>query len=127
MSSARNTCGLSPRTTATATDLTRCRTATGVGPIDATYHAIDSIVEEDIKLLEYTVQAITEGMDAIGKVTARIQVAIPVNGGDETVLRQFMGRGADTDVITASAKAYLACVNRVAAKLQPAPASEPPA
>ena len=95
-----------------------CHTATGVGPIDATYKAIDEIVDEEIELLEYTVQAITEGMDALGKVTARIQVEIPANGGDEKVLRQFMGRGTDTDILTASAKAYLFAVNRMLAAKQ---------
>jgi 2-isopropylmalate synthase len=95
-----------------------CKTATGVGPIDATYRAIDAIVEEEIQLLEYTVQAITEGMDAMGKVTARIQVAIPASGGEEKVLRQFMGRGADMDILTASAKAYLFAVNRMLAAKQ---------
>ena len=79
---------------------------------------IDSIVGEEIKLLEYTVQAITEGMDALGKVTTRIQAEIPTNGGDKTIIRQFMGRGADTDILTASAKAYLFAINRMLAAKQ---------
>ena len=95
-----------------------CHTDTGVGPIDATFHAIDALVDEDIELLEYTVQAMTEGMDAMGKVTTRIQVKIPANGGDEKVKRQFMGRGADMDILTASAKAYLFAVNRMLAAKQ---------
>jgi len=97
---------------------TVCHTATGVGPIDATFKAIDEMVEEKIKLLEYTVQAITEGMDALGKVTTRIEVEVPTNGGDKTIARQFMGRGADTDILTASAKAYLFAVNRMLAAKQ---------
>ena len=89
------------------------------GPIDATFHAIDAIVEEEIQLLEYSVQAITQGMDAMGKVTARIQVSKFLSmAGDEKILRQFMGRGADMDILTASAKAYLFAVNRMLAAKQ---------
>ena len=95
-----------------------CHTAVGVGPIDATYKAIDALVGEKVELVEYTVQAITEGMDALGKVTARIKAEIPVNGGEETIVRHFMGRGADTDIITASAKAYLFAINRMLAARQ---------
>jgi 2-isopropylmalate synthase len=95
-----------------------CHTATGVGPIDATYKAIDAIVGEKVELVEFTVQAITEGIDAMGKVTTRIKAELPVNGGDEKVTRYFMGRGADLDIVTASAKAYLFALNRMLAAKQ---------
>lgn len=97
-----------------------CYTATGVGPIDAAFKAIDAIVGEKVELVEYNVQAITEGIDALGKVTARIKAEIPVNGNEETVTRYFMGRGADLDIVTASAKAYLFAVNRMLAAKQQA-------
>jgi len=58
--------------------------------------------------VEYRVSAITEGIDAMGEVTVRIR-------RDENGKRTFGGHGADTDIIVASAKAYLAALNRMLA------------
>jgi len=77
--------------------------ATGSGPVDAVYEAIDKIVNLRNKLVEFSVQAVTGGIDALGEVTIRIES----NG------RIFTGRGADTDIIVASAKAYLNAINRL--------------
>lgn len=77
--------------------------ATGSGPVDAVYKAIDNLVNINSKLVEFSVQAITGGIDAIGEVTIRI----------ESDGRIFTGRGADTDIIVASAKAYLNAINRL--------------
>jgi 2-isopropylmalate synthase len=84
---------------------TRVRAAVGDGPIDATCKAIDEAVGFDGTLLEFVVQAVTPGLDALGEVSVRVQ------GKDGRVAH---GRGADTDVIVASAKAYLAAVGRLA-------------
>jgi len=100
-----------------------CHTAIGNGPVDSAFRAIDAIVGEKVELLEYVVQAITTGIDALGKVTTRIRADIPINGGEQTTSRCFMGRGADTDIITASAKAYLFAINRMLAAKQQARAT----
>ena len=81
----------------------------GTGPVDATFRAIDAVVEAENTLLEYNVHSVTEGIDAMGEVTVRIKS--PTSGRGKG--RVFGGYGADTDVIVASAKAYLAALNRM--------------
>jgi 2-isopropylmalate synthase len=78
--------------------------ATGTGPIDATYRAIGEVVQAQSDLKEFVVQAITRGIDALGEVTVRVEDA------DGTV---YSGRGADGDIIVSSAKAYLNALNRM--------------
>ncbi len=82
--------------------------AIGTGPVDATYSAIDKIVKAPNTLLEFAVHAITEGIDALGEVTVRICTK---DGEYQT----FGGHGADPDIIVASAKAYMAALNRMLA------------
>ena len=79
--------------------------STGNGPVDAACKAIDRVIGCTAKLVDFNVQSVSEGLDAIGTVTVRIE-----NGG-----RTFFGRGASTDIIVASAKAYLSAVNRMLA------------
>ena len=81
----------------------------GTGPVDATFRAIDAVVEARNTLLEYNVHSVTEGIDAMGEVTVRIKS--PTGGRGKG--RVFGGYGADTDVIVASAKAYVAALNRM--------------
>jgi 2-isopropylmalate synthase len=78
----------------------------GTGPVDAAYRAIDAIVEVPCVLLEYSVHSVTQGIDALGEVTVRIE-----SGREKG--RVFGGYGADTDIIVASAKAYVAGINRM--------------
>jgi len=84
----------------------------GTGPVDATYKAIDAIVKVHATLLEFNIHAITEGIDALGEVTVRVQpkeAFTKLDAQRETPYgRVFGGHGADTDIIVASAKAYLA-------------------
>jgi len=80
--------------------------AIGAGPIDAAYSAIDRIIKAPNTLLEFSVHAVTEGIDAVGEVTVRICT----KDGD---YQTFGGHGADPDIVVASAKAYLAAVNRL--------------
>ncbi len=91
--------------------------ALGTGPVDAIYKAIDTIVQAPNTLLEFSVHAVTEGIDALGEVTVRIQGKDGTSSLDaqkETPLhRTFGGHGADTDIIVASAKAYLSAVNKL--------------
>jgi 2-isopropylmalate synthase len=81
---------------------TMVHTATGTGPVDATYRAINELVGIENELTEFSVKSVTEGIDAIGEVVVRIER----NG------RTYTGRGADTDVIVASAKAVVQALNR---------------
>ncbi|HUH67342.1 MAG TPA: alpha-isopropylmalate synthase regulatory domain-containing protein, partial [Syntrophales bacterium] len=75
----------------------------GVGPIDATFAAIRKITKTDYHLLKYAVSAITGGADALGEVVVQLKF----NG------RSVAGRGAEPDVIVASAKAYINALNRL--------------
>jgi len=93
-------------------------TSHGNGPVDAAYKAIDEIVGLPNELIEFAVQAMTEGVDALGKVTVRIQGEVPVGDTGEVEKRVFLGRGADTDIIVASGKAYLFALNRLLAAQQ---------
>ncbi len=77
--------------------------ATGTGPVDAVYKAIDRIVDLPSKLIEYSVQSVTAGIDALGEVTVRIR-------HDSGV---FSGHAANTDVIVASARAYSNALNQL--------------
>ena len=92
--------------------------AIGTGPVDAVYQAINRIVGAPNTLTEFVVQAVTEGIDAIGEVTIRIQ---PENGdGYRTnpqtgaqIIRTYSGHGASTDIIVASARAYMSALNKM--------------
>src|SRR5512139_3713866 len=91
--------------------------AMGSGPVDAAYKAIDAIVKTKNTLLEFNVHAITEGIDALGEVTVRIrgENGLHTMDAQSEVLYQrvFGGHGADTDIIVASAKAYLNALNKL--------------
>ncbi|HSR29472.1 MAG TPA: 2-isopropylmalate synthase [Anaerolineae bacterium] len=90
-------------------------TSHGNGPVDAAFRAVDSIVNVQNDLLEFSVQAMTEGVDALGKVAVRIQGDVPLGTAGDVEQRVFLGRGADTDIIVASVKAYLFALNRLLA------------
>ncbi len=79
--------------------------ALGTGPVDAVYQAINRLVGVPNELTEFSVKSVTEGIDAIGEVLIRIES----NG------TTYTGRGSDTDIIVASAKAYTNALNRLLA------------
>ena len=79
--------------------------ALGTGPVDAVCKAINRIVNVPNSLTEFTVKSVTEGIDAIGEVLIRIE-------SDGVT---YTGRGADTDIIVSSAKAYINALNRLLA------------
>ncbi len=79
--------------------------ATGDGPIDALYRAIDHAVNEGHDLINYSIRSITEGADAFGEVSVLISFGGPC----------FAGKASHTDVIQASAEAYMNALNRLAA------------
>ncbi|MGF1649324.1 MAG: 2-isopropylmalate synthase [Hyphomicrobiaceae bacterium] len=80
--------------------------ATGNGPVDATFNAIKSIVPHEATLELYQVHAVTEGTDAQAEVSVRLSEAG----------RAVTGRAADPDTLVASAKAYIACLNKLLLK-----------
>jgi 2-isopropylmalate synthase len=82
--------------------------AQGSGPVDAAFKAIENIIRSGTELLLYSVNAITTGTDAQGEVTVRV-----AKGG-----RIVNGQGADTDIVVASAKAYINALNKLHSKLE---------
>ncbi|MBK4732144.1 2-isopropylmalate synthase [Oxynema sp. CENA135] len=106
-------CGDRSRPTATVTlrtpsgeELTDA--AIGTGPVDAVYKAINRVVNVPNQLIEFSVQSVTAGIDALGEVTIRLKY------GD----RIFSGHAANTDIIVASAHAYVNAMNRLYAWLE---------
>ena len=77
--------------------------AVGNGPVDAVYAAIDRLVDLPLHLDDYSVRSVSIGTDALGEATVRVR-----RNGEEAV-----GRAASTDVIEASARAYLNAINRL--------------
>ena len=80
----------------------------GTGPVDAIYKAINRVVKIENDLIEYSVQSVTAGIDAMGEVTIRLQQ------GD----RIYSGHAANTDIVVASAYAYINALNRLYTSLQ---------
>jgi 2-isopropylmalate synthase len=80
--------------------------ADGGGPVDATFKAVETMVNSGAELQLYSVNNITSGTDAQGEVTVRL-----AKGG-----RIVNGQGADTDIVIASAKAYLNALNKLYSK-----------
>ncbi len=88
--------------------------AVGGGPVDAAYKAIDDIVGERYGLLGFRIQAVTSGIDALGEVTVRVQgERRPGAGGEPWVAPTSVGHGADTDIVVASARAYLSALDKL--------------
>ncbi|MBN1872447.1 MAG: 2-isopropylmalate synthase [Candidatus Omnitrophica bacterium] len=81
--------------------------STGDGPVDACYKAIDKATGIKGKLLDYSIRAVTGGKDAVGEVSVRVKAKGKV----------ITGRGTSTDIIEASAKAYLNAMNRLVYKI----------
>jgi 2-isopropylmalate synthase len=96
-----------------------CESSIGNGPVDAAYEAVDKIVGVPNELVEFSIQAVTEGMDAMARVTVRIRDTAP-NGNGESGGRRtvFMGRASDTDTVVAATRAYLFALNRLMAARQ---------
>jgi 2-isopropylmalate synthase len=82
--------------------------APGSGPVDATFKAIESMVASGAELQLFSVNSITSGTDAQGEVTVRLKK-------DGRIVN---GAGADTDIVVASAKAYLNALNKLHSKLE---------
>ncbi|KAL4193908.1 hypothetical protein AMTRI_Chr06g179310 [Amborella trichopoda] len=117
------TCGTSGLSTGTVkligadgTEHIAC--AVGTGPVDAAYKAIDSIVKVSVTLLEYSMNAVTEGIDAIAHTRVIIR---PEHGHHtsthaltgETLHRTFSGTGAGMDIVASSVRAYVSALNKM--------------
>ncbi len=87
------------------TDELREAYATGDGPVDALYRAIDHAVNESHVLVAYNIRSVSEGADALG------EVSVLIRDGES----KFPGRARGTDVLKASANAYMDALNRLAA------------
>lgn len=101
-------CGSNARPTATVTVRTPngeelMDAAIGTGPVDAVYKAINRVVDIPNDLIEYSVQSVTAGIDAIGEVTIRLRHN----------QRIYSGHAANTDIVVASAHAYMQALNRL--------------
>ncbi len=90
-----------------------CDADTGGGPVDAVYKAINRIVGVPNTLVEFSIDAISEGMDAVGKTAIRIQADWPQESEQRTLPRIFSGYGADTDIVVSAAKAYMHALNKL--------------
>lgn len=98
--------------------------ALGTGPVDAVYQAINRIIGVANRLTEFSINAVTEGMDAVAETTVRIQ---PDNSAQSysvnpqtnlPIVRTYSGHGASTDIVVASARAYLSALNKMLAEQQ---------
>jgi len=103
-------CGTNLRPTATVTledsqGGLATTAAIGTGPVDAVCRAIDKLVKVPNELVEFSIQAVTEGIDALGVVTIRVRQGEML----------CSGYSADTDVVVASAQAFVAAINRLLA------------
>lgn len=76
--------------------------ATGNGPVDAAIRALKKIIQKQMTLKEFTIQAISKGSDDVGKVHMQVEY----DG------RLYYGFGANTDIVTASVEAYIDCINK---------------
>jgi 2-isopropylmalate synthase len=96
--------------------LERFVAATGTGPVDAVYKAIDQIIGVHVQLEDYSMNSVTEGIEALASTRV---VLSPVVGGpnDNSPLiskeRKFSGSGSDTDIVIASARAYTSAINKL--------------
>ena len=82
------------------------KSSTGDGPVDACYKAIEGITKMKAKLLDYSIQSVTQGKDALGEVTVKVRI----DG------KSVIAHGASTDILEASAKAYIDAINKVLSK-----------
>lgn len=77
--------------------------ATGAGPVDASFKAISEALKQNFNLVDFSIRSVTGGPDALNEVMVKIE-----KGG-----RTFIGRGASTDIIVASVRAYLNAINKL--------------
>ncbi len=119
--------GVTPVATVRITDPdgnTQTTAAHGTGPVDAIYKAIDKIVGRPNDLIEFSIKAVTEGIDAVAEVSVRIrEMGDAVEEREYRVGRHrgpqiYSGYSANTDTIVAAAESYMAALNKMIAARQ---------
>ncbi|XP_073036709.1 LOW QUALITY PROTEIN: 2-isopropylmalate synthase A-like [Primulina eburnea] len=89
----------------------------GTGPVDAAYKAVDTIVKVPVTLVEYSMNAVTEGIDAIATTRVLIRAEDSVTATHamtgQTINRAFSGTGAAIDVVISSVRAYVGALNKM--------------
>lgn len=98
--------------------------AHGTGPVDAIYKAIDRVVGRPVELMEFSIKAVTEGIDAVAEVSVRVrEMGENVEEAEFRVGRHrgpqiYSGYSANTDTIVAAAESYMAALNKMIAARQ---------
>jgi 2-isopropylmalate synthase len=98
--------------------------AHGTGPVDAIYKAIERVVQRPVELLEFSIKAVTEGIDAVAEVSVRIrEQGAEVEESEFRVGRHrgpmiYSGYSANTDTLVAAAEAYMGAMNKMLAARQ---------
>jgi LeuA allosteric (dimerisation) domain. len=119
--------GVTPVATVRITDPdgnTHTTAAHGTGPVDAIYKAIDKIVGRPNELIEFSIKAVTEGIDAVAEVSVRIrEPGNEVQEGEYRIGRHrgpqiYSGYSANTDTIVAAAESYMTALNKMIAARQ---------
>ncbi|PSS35899.1 2-isopropylmalate synthase like [Actinidia chinensis var. chinensis] len=90
--------------------------ANGTGPVDSAYKAVDVIVKEHVTLLEYSLNAVTEGIDAIATTRVLIRgenTHTSTNASGETFYRTFSATGTAMDIVVSSVRAYVNALNKM--------------
>ena len=111
--------------------IVRVASGIGTGPVDAAYKAVDSLVRVPAELLDYTVNSVTEGIEALAETRVLIRPAgrmagegfVQSSSGGKTQ-RSYSGSGANEDIVVASARAYVSALNKMISYLRTAPAPE---
>lgn len=95
--------------------------ATGTGPVDAVYKAIDQIMGVSVVLESYSMNSVNEGIEALA--STRVTIVPTINGPNDSAVmdaqtsqlreKKFSGSGSDTDIITSSARAYVSALNKL--------------
>ena len=86
--------------------------AHGTGPVDAIYKAIDKVVNRPVELLEFTINSVTEGIDAVAEVFVRVRdTTAAQQAASKPGIDLFKGYGVNTDTMVAAAEAYMGALN----------------
>eukprot|EP00878_Enallax_costatus_P002823 GHUV01003015.1.p1 GENE.GHUV01003015.1~~GHUV01003015.1.p1 ORF type:complete len:319 (+),score=76.79 GHUV01003015.1:136-957(+) len=102
--------------------ITRVSVGVGAGPVDAAYKAIDGLVRVDAELVDYSVNSVTEGIQALATTRVTIRptgqmkdeaYVVRAGGFGGKVQRTFSGQGADEDIVVSSARAYVGALNKM--------------
>jgi len=88
--------------------------AHGTGPVDAIYKAIDKVVNRPVELVEFAINAVTEGIDAVAEVSVRIRdTNAALHATTKPGIDLFNGYGVHTDTMVAAAEAYMGALNKL--------------